>query len=123
MNKPALGKKIYNGCMIAVVVILGLLLFTFNITDKEITSFLRYMVFYFCFNGILSVGAIIREFLSLNYDKSKMYIKIIVNVIALIVGIVICVFFQYDVVGLVCFLLGLVITLYILTPTTKENNK
>lgn len=109
--------------MIAVCVILVGVLITFKSLNIGLTSFARYMIFYFSFNGILATGAIIREYLSLVYDKSKMKIKIIINVAALIIGVILTIFFQNDWVGLGAFLGGLAVCLYILTPTIRDNKQ
>ena len=123
MNKPELGNRIYKIFMSATVVILLLVLVLFKQIEMENDSFYRYMVFVLSFNGVLSTGTIIREYFSLVYDKTKMIIKIMVSSFMIIIGIIETIFFPIDWVGLVTFLVGLIVSLYVLTPTVKQNNK
>ena len=71
MNKPELGNRIYKIFMVITVIILLSVLLLFKQFEMENESFYRYMVFVLSFNGVLSTGAIIREFYSLVYDKKK----------------------------------------------------
>lgn len=122
MNKPELGNRIYKIFMIITVIILLSVLLLFKQFEMENESFYRYMVFVLSFNGVLSTGAIIREFYSLVYDKKKMIIKIVVSAIMILIGIIETIFFPIDLVGLITFILGLMVSLYVLTPTVKQNN-
>ena len=82
MNKPELGNRIYKIFMVITVIILLSVLLLFKQFEMENESFYRYMVFVLSFNGVLSTGAIIREFYSLVYDKKKIWKnnKYIINV-------------------------------------------
>lgn len=122
MNKPELGNRIYKIFMVITVIILLSVLLLFKQFDMENESFYRYMIFVLSFNGVLSTGAIIREFYSLVYDKKKMIIKIVVSAIMILIGIIETIFFPIDLVGLITFILGLMVSLYVLTPTVKQNN-
>ena len=122
MNKPELGNRIYKIFMVITVIILLSVLLLFKQFEIENESFYRYMVFVLSFNGVLSTGAIIREFYSLVYDKKKMIIKIVVSAIMILIGIIETIFFPIDLVGLITFILGLMVSLYVLTPTVKQNN-
>ena len=122
MNKPELGNRIYKIFIIITVIILLSVLLLFKQFEMENESFYRYMVFVLSFNGVLSTGAIIREFYSLVYDKKKMIIKIVVSAIMILIGIIETIFFPIDLVGLITFILGLMVSLYVLTPTVKQNN-
>ncbi|CCY07025.1 unknown [Coprobacillus sp. CAG:698] len=122
MNKPELGNRIYKIFMVITVIILLSVLLLFKQFEMENESFYRYMVFVLSFNGVLSTGAIIREFYSLVYDKKKMIIKIVVSAIMILIGIIETIFFPIDLVGLITFILGLMVSLYVLTPTVKQNN-
>lgn len=122
MNKPELGNRIYKIFMVITVIILLSVLLLFKQFEMENESFYRYMVFVLSFNGVLSTGAIIREFYSLVYDKKKMIIKIVVSAIMILIGIIETIFFPIDLVGLITFILGLMVSLYVLTPTVRQNN-
>ena len=122
LNKPELGNRIYKIFMVITVIILLSVLLLFKQFEMENESFYRYMVFVLSFNGVLSTGAIIREFYSLVYDKKKMIIKIVVSAIMILIGIIETIFFPIDLVGLITFILGLMVSLYVLTPTVKQNN-
>lgn len=122
MNKPELGNRIYKIFMVITVIILLSVLLLFKQFEMENESFYRYMVFVLSFNGVLSTGAIIREFYSLVYDKKKMIIKIVVSAIMILIGIIETILFPIDLVGLITFILGLMVSLYVLTPTVKQNN-
>lgn len=122
MNKPELGNRIYKIFMVITVIILLSVLLLFKQFEMENESFYRYMVFVLSFNGVLSTGTIIREFYSLVYDKKKMIIKIVVSAIMILIGIIETIFFPIDLVGLITFILGLMVSLYVLTPTVKQNN-
>ena len=122
MNKPELGNRIYKIFMVITVIILLSVLLLFKQFEMENESFYRYMVFVVSFNGVLSTGAIIREFYSLVYDKKKMIIKIVVSAIMILIGIIETIFFPIDLVGLITFILALMVSLYVLTPTVKQNN-
>ena len=117
--KWSLKNKIF---MVITVIILLSVLLLFKQFEMENESFYRYMVFVLSFNGVLSTGAIIREFYSLVYDKKKMIIKIVVSAIMILIGIIETIFFPIDLVGLITFILGLMVSLYVLTPTVKQNN-
>lgn len=123
MNKQELGNRIYKIFMTATVVILLLVLVLFKQIELENDSFYRYMVFVLSFNGVLSTGAIIREYFSLVYDKTKMIIKIVASAVMILIGIIETIFFPIDLVGLFTFLVGVIVSLYVLTPTIKQNNK
>ena len=122
LNKPELGNRIYKIFMVITVIILLSVLLLFKQFEMENESFYRYMVFVLSFNGVLSTGAIIREFYSLVYDKKKMIIKIVFSAIMILIGIIETIFFPIDLVGLITFILGLMVSLYVLTPTVKQNN-
>ena len=122
MNKPELGNRIYKTFMVITVIILLSVLLLFKQFEIENDSFYRYMVFVLSFNGVLSTGSIIREFYSLVYIKKKMIIKIVVSAIMILIGIIETIFFPIDLVGLFTFILGLMVSLYVLTPTVRQNN-
>lgn len=123
LNKQKLGDNIYKMCLIVVTIILILLLIFFNDVDIESATFYRYMVFFYCFGGILSIGSICKELLSGVYKKTRMQIKIIATAVILITGTILFITIKNDVLALILLFVSIFQTLFVCTPTetTKSN--
>lgn len=121
-KRKLLGEKIYKCCLIGITLICILVLVFFNEDNLEKSTFYRYMIFFYCFSGILSSGTIIREYTSGKYMKGKLIAKVIVNAITLVLGSIFMWVFRTDVVGLLVFLFGLGVAIFTFCPTLPEKN-
>ena len=94
MDKKALGQKIYNVCLALTTGIL------------------------------ISGGSVVREYLSGEYLKKKMMLKLIVLGSSLLVGTLLMILFYKAIVYLAVFMLGLGTLMFVVVPTvTKEEKK
>lgn len=129
MDKKALGQKIYNVCLALTTVILILILFVVKAEDNSQESnvrisCIRYAVCFYSFVILISGGSILREYLSGEYIKKKMMIKLIVLGVSLLVGTLLMILFYEAIVYLAVFMLGLGTLMYVVVPTvTKEEKK
>lgn len=129
MDKKALGQKIYNVCLALTTAILILILFVVKAEDNSQESnvrisCIRYAVCFYSFVILISGGSILREYLSGEYIKKKMMIKLIVLGVSLLVGTLLMILFYEAIVYLAVFMLGLGTLMYVVVPTvTKEEKK
>ena len=87
-------------------------------------SCIRYAVCFYSFVILISGGSILREYLSGEYIKKKMMIKLIVLGVSLLVGTLLMILFYEAIVYLAVFMLGLGTLMYVVVPTvTKEEKK
>ncbi len=121
-KRRMLGEKIYKYCLIGITLICILVLVFFREENLEKSTFYRYMIFFYCFNGILCSGTIIREYTSGKYIKGKLLAKVIISAITLVLGSVFLWIFRLDTVGLIVFLVGLGVAIYVFCPTLPEKN-
>lgn len=129
MDKKALGQKIYNVCLALATGILIIVLFLVKGEDNSLetnerVSCIRYAVCFYSFVILISGGSVVREYLSGEYLKKKMMLKLIVLGSSLLVGTLLMILFYKAIVYLAVFMLGLGTLMFVVVPTvTKEEKK
>lgn len=129
MDKKALGQKIYNVCLALTTGILIIVLFLVKGEDNSLEtneriSCIRYAVCFYSFVILISGGSVVREYLSGEYLKKKMMLKLIVLGSSLLVGTLLMILFYKAIVYLAVFMLGLGTLMFVVVPTvTKEEKK
>ena len=129
MDKKALGQKIYNVCLALTTAILLIVLFGVkgegnSMETNERISCIRYAVCFYSFVILISGSSILREYLSGEYVKKKMNIKLIILGSSLLIGTLLMILFYKAIVYLAVFMLGLGTLMYVVVPTvTKEEKK
>ena len=120
-----LGVGIYYTTIIISIVVMVAALILIKNDDAAIASYYRYMVAYYTIGGFLSLGIIIREFLVEICDTKKWIIKIIVLLVAMVIGTIIFIFVKNPAVGMSLMFVGFGILLYATVPTIPRdtNNK
>ena len=120
-----LGVGIYYTTIIISIVVMVVALILIKNDDAAIASYYRYMVAYYTIGGFLSLGIIIREFLVEICDTKKWIIKIIVLLVAMVIGTIIFIFVKNPAVGMSLMFVGFGILLYATVPTIPRdtNNK
>jgi hypothetical protein len=131
MNRAKFGKIFYNVCLIACVVVLLISFFIFKTTDsagetlaeEELTLIwiYRYLISFYIFSFLIPLAGIVREVTSNPYDKKKMFIKIGVGLIVIVVGTSL-IFISWTIKTVqLCMLGSMLSAVYILAPTIKNS--
>ena len=128
MDKKALGQKIYNVCLALTTGILIIVLFLVKGEDNSLEtneriSCIRYAVCFYSFVILISGGSVVREYLSGEYLKKKMMLKIIVLGSSLLVGTLLMILFYKAIVYLAVFMLGLGTLMFVVVPTVSKEEK
>ena len=110
----------YTTIIISIVVMIAALILIKN-DDAEVASYYRYMVAYYTIGGILSLGIIIREFLVEICDTKKWIIKIVILLVAMIIGTIIFIFVKKPAFGMALMFVGFGVLLYSTVPTIPRD--
>ena len=124
MDKLKFGKLYYYCSLGLSCLVMLLAIFLLRSDGSEQSnidmSIYRYMVAFYTFLVILSPGVLVFEYTKGNYIKEKFKLKIIILGLSLIVGTLLFLLVWNAAVANMVFLASLVVLVYVLAPTNKN---
>ena len=127
MNKKNFGKYFYHASLLVAIIAMVVALFVFRSDgtpeENEIISIIRYAFAYYSFITVLGTGLVVNEYCSDKYLKNKLQLKVIGIVAASIIGAPIFIFVKSATIACMLFFVSLLLLIYIMTPTVKDEKK
>lgn len=125
MDKKKLANAFYYASIVIAIIAMIVVLFVVRGESytAESISLIRYFVAYFVFSSLLPLGIVIRELIMGSYNKNKIIIKFVIIFLAIIGGVMACLFCRNVKIALLIFLFSLLILTYELIPTVKNTER
>ena len=127
MNKKNFGKYFYHATLLVAIVAMIVALFAFRSDgtpeENERISIIRYAFAYYSFITVLGTGLVVNEYCSGKYVKNKLQLKVIGVIAASIIGAPVFIFVQNATVACAMFFVSLLLLIYTMTPTVKDEKK
>ena len=127
MDKKKFGKYFYHASLFLTILtmIAALFIFKSDGSDEQnlTVSIIRYAIAYYSFIAVLGTGLVVNEYCSGKFEKKKMRLKLVAIIAGSLIGAPIFIFVNNASVACMMFFVSLLLLIYILTPTVKEDGK
>ena len=126
MNKEKFGRLFYYTALIIAIIVMAIALFIQSDGSEEQNarvSIIRYMIAFYSFLGLISPGALVREY-TLGYSVYKRYkLKIFALASSIVIGTLLFVLVPQVQIVLFTFLLSLLVLIFVLSPANQGEKK